>query len=335
MSAPQDSTEDDTPTTGGPTNGAFAALCDADQRALDVLIEHGFDVAQASAAHPDLAARIAAAHMLFARLDAYETEPVDESLVDLTLARIERADAETRERMRLEPAASANAGGTVGGGRWHDFIAIACAAILLFSIGAPIFSWMQGRSADRRCADGLRQLGAGIANYVGDHSHMPITAGFAPNPASLSGWHDYRNGKHLSPLAAGSYCDPACLACGNDETGEGYAYQVPTAHGHFAWSGGFRAPAVADRNPVIDLLRRGRTVGTFGMNSPEHGGRGQNILFTDASVEFASSPVISLPASSIMPPHSENIWLPMDAQQIEDGIDAPRDWTGIDIFLLQ
>ncbi|MFM7260921.1 MAG: hypothetical protein ACKO3W_10000 [bacterium] len=313
------------------TSRAFAALCEADQRALDILIEHGFDLAKATAAHPGESRRLAAAHSLFARLESYETEPVDESLVDLTLARIAREDAAAGERMRIQTASSMG----IGGGRWHDFIAVACAAILLFSIGAPIFSWMSNQSADRRCAENLRQLGAGIASYVTDHNHMPIAAGFAPDLGKLVAWKDYRNGKHLSPLVAGAYCDPSCTACGNDETGEGYAYQVPTSRGYFAWLGGFRVPAVADRNPVIDLVRRGRSIGTYTMNSPEHGGRGQNILFTDGSIEFDGSPVITLPASAIMPPHSENIWLPMDAQQIEDGLDAPIDWTGLDIFLMQ
>lgn len=336
MSAPQDPfgrdpSRDIEPNDDVASGGAFAALCDADQRALDILIEHGFDLERASAAHPAESRRLAAAHALFARLDAYETGPIDASLVDLTLARIAREDAEESERMRIEP----RAGWGIGSGRWHDFIAVACAAILLFSIGAPLVSWVSGRRADRRCGDNLRQLGAGIASYVGDHKHMPIAAGFAPNLGSLTGWKDYQNGKHLSPLTAGSYCDAECLACGNDDTGEGYAYQVPTRRGHFAWSGGFRAPAVADRNPVIDLVRRGQSVGSYTMNSPEHRGRGQNILFTDGSVEFIGSPVLSLPASAIMPPHSENIWLPMDAQQLEDGLDAPVDWTGIDIFLMQ
>jgi len=336
MSAPheptgRDPSHADQPGDDATAHGAFAALCEADQRALDILIAHEFDLERAIASHPAESKRLAAAHALFARLDAYETPAVDESLVDLTLARIAREDTEKSERMRIAPGASAG----IGSGRWHDFIAVACAAILLFSIGAPLASWVSGRRADRRCGDNLRQLGAGIASYVGDHKHMPIAAGFAPNLGSLTGWKDYQNGKHLSPLTAGSYCDAECLACGNDDTGEGYAYQVPTRRGHFAWSGGFRAPAVADRNPVIDLVRRGQSVGSYTINSPEHGGRGQNILFTDGSVEFSASPVLMPPASAIMPPHSENIWLPMDAQQLEDGLDAPVDWTGVEIFLMQ
>ncbi len=95
-----------------------------------------------------------------------------------------------------------------------------------------------------------------------------------------------------------------------------------------------RAAAMA---PLLESrhYQLGQTVGSYTMNSPEHNGRGQNILFTDGSVEFIGSPVLMLPASAIMPPHSENIWLPMDAQQLEDGLDAPVDWTGIDIFLMQ
>ena len=308
-----------------------ATLTEPDCAAIDILIEHEFDLAKATNAHPALAARLAAASQLFGRLDSYEAEPVDESLVDLTLARIAREDEAKASRMRLEPAAQPK----LGSGRWHDFIAIACAAILLVSIGAPIFAWMSGRNSDLRCSENLRQLGAGIAAYHGDHRSMPIQASLLPNFSSLGGWHNYRNSDHLDPLVAGQYCSEGCTACGNDTTGEGYAYQVPHAMANFAWGGGFRAPAVADRNPVIDLMRRGRSVGTFSMNSPEHGGRGQNLLFTDGSVEFVATPVIVLPASAQMPSHTENIWLPMDRAQLEDGVDAPVDWIGFDIFLMQ
>jgi hypothetical protein len=36
-----------------------------------------------------------------------------------------------------------------------------------------------------------------------------------------------------------------------------------------------------------------------------------------------------------MPSHTENIWIPMDRGQLEDGVDAPIDWIGFDIFLMQ
>ncbi len=332
MTAENDTNDANEPErTHNGTARATSTLSEPDSAAIDILIEHGFDLAAATNAHPALAARLAAAHQLFGRLDSYETEPVDESLVDLTLARIAREDENAASRMRLEPSALPK----LGSGRWHDFIAIACAAILLVSIGAPIFAWMSGRNADLRCSENLRQLGAGIAAYHGDHRSMPMQASLLPDLTSLGGWQNYRNGKHLSSLVDGQYCSAGCTACGNDTTGEGYAYQVPNSTASFAWAGGFRAPAVADRNPVIDLMRRGRSVGTFSMNSPEHGGRGQNLLFTDGSVEFVATPVLVLPASAHLASHSENIWIPMDRSRLEDGVDAPAEWIGFDIFLMQ
>jgi hypothetical protein len=105
-----------------------------------------------------------------------------------------------------------------------------------------------------------------------------------------------------------------------------------------AWRLGARVPFVADRNPVIDLLRAGEPVGMCIINSPEHGGRGQNALFTDVSVEFMASPAVSVPAIADQPAHVENIWLPMRASPrgpSERALDdAPSDWLQLDVFLL-
>ena len=313
------------------SNPSERTLSEVDGLAVDLLIEHGFDLDSAIRANPTSADRLRAAHTLFTNLDAYEAEPVDDSLVDATMARIAREDEAVRDRMRFDNTTQPSR----GGGHWNDFIGLACAGILLLAVGVPIASWVRGRNADARCGENMRLLGSGLASYVTDHSHMPIAAGFAPDLSSLGSWSQYRGGKHLVALTDGQYCETGCLACGNDETGEGYAYQVPHSTAHYTWQNGVRAPAIADRNPVIDLRRRGQQIGTLIMNSPEHGGRGQNVLFTDGSVEFLGSPIVVIPACSLLPSHTENIWLPMDRGQSEDGLDHPADWIGIDIFLIQ
>ncbi len=313
---------------------ANATLSPADCGAIDMLIEHGFDLDATVAANPTQASRLRAAHTLFMRLDAYECEAPDASLVDATLARIAREDSDSQARMRFDANADNNTTDLTRG-RWHNFIGLACAAILILSISIPIASYMQGRSADARCGNNQRELASGITSYVRDNNHMPIAAGFSPDLSALTSWNDYKSAKHLGSLVDGQYCAEGCVACGNDTTGEGYAYQVPTRSSHFAWSNGVRAPAIADRNPLIDLSRRGQLVGVLVINSPEHGGRGQNVLFTDGSVEFLGSPVLIIPATAQMASHIENIWIPMDLGSKEDGLDSPSEWLGFDVFLTQ
>ncbi len=320
---------------GDGAHGTDATLSPADCEALDLLIAHEFDLNAAISANPAASARLHAAHALFTRLDAYECEAPDESIVDATLAHIARADDATAARMRFDPALDQAQSTGPSRGRWHDFIGLACAAILILSIGIPIASYMQGRNADAECGNNQRNLASGIASYVRDNEHMPIAAGFSPDFSALTSWNDYKSAKHLNELVDGGYCSKGCLACGNDATNEGYAYQVPSRGAHFAWSNGSRAPAIADRNPVIDLSRRGQVVGVLVINSPEHDGRGQNVLFTDGSVEFLGSPMLIVPSSAAMKSHLENIWIPMDQGHLEDGIDSPGEWLGLDIFLTQ
>jgi hypothetical protein len=317
------------------SHDASTQLSAHDAIALDLLIEHGFDldaaIAAAPAADATIERRLRAAYDQFLRFESYPVEAPDASLVDATLARIAREDAAQRDRLRFS-----NAPVSVGSSkRWHDFIALACAAILLLSVGVPVMSWMQGRNAESMCASNLRTLGTGVASYLQDHKSLPIAAGFGAELANLADWSKYRNHKHLDALVGGGYCAASCAACGNDTTGEGYASQIPSDAAMRTWMGGMRMPAIADRNPVIDLSRRGRVIGTFTMNSPEHGGRGQNVLFTDGSVEFVHSPILMIPGSVHLPAHQENIWLPMDRSQSEDGLDSPSEWLGVDIFLLQ
>lgn len=316
-----------------------------DAAAIDLLIEHGLDLDAATRARPELSARLAAAAALFGRLDAYPVESPDPQLVDATMARIERSEAEREERMRFQATVDPPQA-TPALARWRDLVGLFAAAIIILSVGMPIAAWMQGRSDDASCSNNLRLLGSGIATYFGDHASMPVAASLLPDLGSLASWHDYKGGGHLKHLANGGYCDPACTCCGRDPTGEGYAYQVPSREARLAWGGAMRIPAVADRNPIIDLTRRGRVVGSYAMNSPEHGGRGQNILFTDGSVIFELSPILVVPDLAPdghpfeTPAHQrlENIWLPLDrfdTDHMEDDLRKPEHWMGIDVFLIQ
>ncbi len=318
--------------------------------AIDLLIEHGFDVDAAIRSAPNLESSLRASSELFGKLDAYPVEPADSALVDATLARVAAAESDHAQRMRFGGMVDGSAQPSVGAGRWRDLIALSCAAILLLSVGAPIASWLQGRRDDQRCGDNMRQLAGGMSAYFADHNSMPIAAGFPLDLGVLTSWDAYRNGKHLQSLVDGKYVDAGCLKCGADATGEGYACQVPSKHSTWTWRGGARMPALADRNPIIDLTRRGRVVGTLTMNSPEHGGRGQNVVFTDGSVVFEGTPLLLVPTSAPSILRIENIWLPRDGDDderairaqtagnlggIEDELGHPREWLGVDVFLIQ
>ena len=310
-----------------------ARLSAEDQRAIDALIDHGFDLAAAQAAHPALAARIAAAHALFVRAsDQYPVDPPDPALIDATLARIDREESERAERMRLDSRGVP----TLGRGRWADFVAVACVAILAVSIGLPLMNHFGAQREIAACAANLAQLGQGLNAYHGDFNSRPIAAGFAPDLTKLRDWSNYDNSRHLDALAANNYCAAGCLRCGNDADGSGYSSQVPHDGLNRIWLRQAHIPLVADRNPLIyQTALGGRALVRSIENSLDHGGRGQNVLFGDLSVTFEGSPVLTIRLRDDAAPAPENIWVPANRAGREDSLSAPSEWGVIDVFLTQ
>ena len=139
-----------------------------DQAAVDLLVEHGFDLERAQRANPAEAARLAAAHAFFTALERYPVEPPDASLIDATLARVDRAEEERASRMSVAATTAGRAAPRVGRGRWTDFIAAACAAVLLVSIGLPLLHQFRVRGAIAACSS-IRKV-AGVSPTPGSPS---------------------------------------------------------------------------------------------------------------------------------------------------------------------
>lgn len=306
-----------------------------DARAVDLLIEHGFDLDRALSAHPELAPRLSAAHALFARMDAVEVEPPDPALIDATLARIAREETARESRMRVGPGSDRALVG-VSPSRWKDFVAVACVAIMLLAIGMPLSTWLRGRSIDARCSANMRTIAGALDTYTKDHGALPFAASLGADFASLLDWRGYQNSSHLSPLHEHQYCDPGCLCCAGAPEGAGYAFQVPSRMADWRWRGGERVPVLSDRNPIIDFERRGLRVASLVGNSPDHDGRGENMLFTDGSIEFVTTPVLLIPrraTGAARSPAPEHVWLPSTGTG-EERLGAPGAWGGTDVFLL-
>lgn len=327
-----DGTIDPMPDQDGHAPADAPLLNPADADAVDLLVDHGFDADRAAAARPELAERVRAAARLFGRLDQVPVSAPDPALVDATLARIAVAEREREDRMRIRPTAPAR---PFVHGRWREIVAVACVVLVAMSIVFPMLNGIRDMNGAARCADNMNQLASALDTYHGDFRSMPIAAGFGPDLSAFKSWNDYSGARNLSVLSDAGYCGPDCVACTNSASRGGYAMQAHSPKATHAWRGASRIPIVSDRNPVIDLTRRGTIVAQLTLNSEEHGGEGQNMLFTDGSVEFVRSPVLMLPAFGGLPAHEENLWLPMDLGGLEDDLDSPSEWLGIDVFLIQ
>lgn len=314
------------------SNQREPALSATDEAAVDALVEHGFDLDAARTAHPELADRIVAVHALVSTTDAYPAEPPDASLVDATLARIDRAEDERAARMAVGNTPAPR----IGRGRWSDFIAIACVAILALSVGLPLLHQFRMRGATLRCESNLRQLHAGLDGYYADFQSRPFAAGLGPDISRLASWGSYDNSRHLDVLQQANYCGQHCLCCGNDTDRSGYASQVPSRHSDPLWAAHANLPLIADRNPLVfQTAFGGRASVATVENSPDHGREGQNVLYGDGSVRFERSPMLMIRRSAEGKMVFENIWVPADGSGDEGRFHDPRAWGSIDIFLMQ
>lgn len=296
-----------------------------DARALDRLVEHGFEVPEDLDA--GLRPRAEAAVRLLARLDRYPAEdlsPQDlEALTDATLARVDAAEREAERRRRIadQPAMVARR-------RLSDFVGVAAVFILAISIAVPLSNHVRTERGIARCAEGLRDLGGAFGRYAASNDGaMPWAASLLPGlgegtsaiPQRFEVNGRYRHGAHLRESLLGKV-DPATgqrdpgyltrassLACPNHPDGEegSYSYRLPAHRGELTWGFEPSLVIVGDRNPVIELVLGGQRV-RLEMCSPEHGDRGQNVLRGDASVEFLRSPLIRVGGSE------DNIWMPDD-----------------------
>ncbi len=311
------------PDESQPERQADAPLCDADASLLDRLVEAGFDV---EALGPLDANERRRAEILLAHFRLLESYPADESgsddLVEATMARIAKADEERSERMRIGPSRMVF-GRRV---RLADFVAVASVALLAITVLVPIANWASGRSLELKCSNNLRLVASGLESYTNDQSALPMVASLFPS--ALAEWAGYKNSDNLKQLSSLHYCNEHSLCCPGDHDPAGcYAYQVSGGSRRPAWNVGPRMVIVGDRNPLVDLRRHGQIIDSVVLNSDSHGGRGQNLLFTDGSVSFATSPYVADEATG----REDNIWLPFG-----DGAESllRQPTAEVDLFLL-
>jgi len=271
-----------------------------DAAALEYLIEAGFD--RSCIGRMPAALRANAERLLgeLNAIDRYPVDPPSELLVEATLARVARADEQTRERWRLPQW-------HVPRSRWGlpNLVAIAALLIVAAGVAIPVTAQVRRSHSQSLCANSLRSLGGGLAAYAADHRGMlPMTAGLA---GFLSGPTEQaapmaENARHLELLSTKGYCNANCTRCNGARN---LSYRVPTHRSQLQLAATARSPVAADANPVQGLVQRGMMPPTFDLNSPNHGQSGQNVLFSDGSAVWLGSPRLQVAPNAT----SDNIWV--------------------------
>ncbi len=274
---------------------------------------------------------------LFSVMDRYGEPAVPANLAEKTI-----------ERARLSNYAVNTFGMRRDGGgayrptfsRWEI---AAVAAVLLFMAGILIPSFIASgrRAAVNQCGTRVGRIGAALKTYALDHDEMlPSVKTQRKRWLGGTGEHTESNSQALFKLLSDGYVQsPVVFQCpsvaGSSFAVEkgmsdfpapelvSFSYQHSIGREIALGSNYARQMAIlGDQTPVFDSngFRREEAHSPISHN---HGGAGQNVLYLDGHVEWASESDAGV--------HGDNIYLVRNVREY-DGSEAPVDTT--DTFLL-
>jgi hypothetical protein len=229
------------------------------------------------------------------------------------MARIERdRAAPVRASIPFEHAASRRY-------KIGDLLSVAAMLALGAAVIWPIVASGRSNMQQIACRANLGDVATGMGLYSGDNrGTLPMAS------ASLGGspWWDVgvpqrSNSANLYTLARAKYTQPDALACdGNPHCHQrlmtcqdqdwtniadvSYSFRIMFGGKNPAWNSPGDVVVLSDKSPVVMRAVRGEIVYPT-ENSPNHDGRGQNVLTLDGSARFMTSPVTAA---------GDNIWLP-------------------------
>lgn len=259
------------------------------------------------AQHPEARQRLALLKQALEPLAADAAAPVaPPQLVERTLARIvEHVCARKPAVAPVPPATPASLAPRAAWWSRADVLVAACLVVMVAGIGLTVLGRMRGPTSAAvlaECKDNLRQFYVALQTYRDLHGQLPDVAKQSPRdvagmvvpilseagtlPArasircpglgsplscqltltALTGMTDAEF-EHYSPILSMSY---AYSLGYRDDAG---VYHGPGDKLQAAWS---QTPIMADRPPAEGVL----------VNSMNHDGRGQNVLFADGHVHF-------------------------------------------------
>lgn len=297
-------------------------LCDEDADAFELLVAHGWDARKVPGAVRARAERQAQLlSLLETAVPAEATAVSTDHLVRAAIARIESESSNQSRRMRIHEPAAAQRRSL----RLTDLGAIAALMIVAVSVAWPALSSVRQRAQQAACFGGLGSIGQAISMYGNESkSSLPMaTASLAGRKWWNVGQPEQSNSANLFTLAKSHFIKPQQLACCANGTSKecrfteqcedwhsldevSYSYQNLFARERPTLdAAGEPFVVLADRNPAVLRAFRGERVIYINENSPNHRGEGQNVLYSDGTAVWTTTPVV----------RGDNIWLP---KSIED-----------------
>lgn len=228
-----------------------------------------------------------------------------ETLFARTLAGVQAEIDASAGRMMLD-AEPTRFGGGLRGVRVADVGGALAAAVVLLGVSVPVITAMREKSRIAYCGNNLKQVGVAMGQYATDWQRkMPTaTAGLGGGVWWNVGKAGQSNSENMFVLSRERYASVQSMGCAGSNgcmASMGPSTRDYTCHKDVSYSmqlprcgekltlDGPRRTVVADRNPVTSRALRGEMMDVL-ENSPNHGGRGQQLLDNGGAVTWTSEP---------------------------------------------
>lgn len=299
--------------------GTTPSLNPDDKAAIDAMLADGPDAAADSAAGDD---RAQAAASLLSTLDAWQSPPLTDeerqTLVDATMARIRRDEADRRDRMKLE-----NQPIMLGRGlRFRIAEGLAVAAVIAMATATiwSVATDARDRSMSAVSRKHLGEMHAGLTAFKADNGALPTDS--APKGvARMMGPSQGASMLDIPGLARREYCDPGTLSNPRRPgVGKGFSFAVFSVS-NLPHLNHATVVLVGDRNPALEGMLQGQSFDEAVSSCRWHAR-----LLRHPSVLFADGHARDLPDGAH---EGDNVWA-------VDAAPTPRDATQkapIELFL--
>jgi prepilin-type processing-associated H-X9-DG protein len=269
-------------------------------------------VERALADSPELRARAEATRRSVALLDRHVIEPPDEDLADRIRARVAEAGAQTDE---AEPKGARPSIFSL-----TELAAVAAALLLMAMLFFPPVQRMRHMERQLACEDNMRSIGTAMEHHANSHQDELPFVRLKGNWLQRDGGRRASGTAPLFLLLKSGSIRPEQLICPatddrplpaeTDISGLldfpdpgycSYSFQnLLDAPGPIKRDRARPMPVLADRNPLFHQGRFDHEVSARA-NSFNHDRRGQNVLFVDGHIRWATTPEVGI--------DEDNIWL--------------------------
>lgn len=272
-------------------------------------------------------------------LDALEVEPCPEELAARTVLRLKEVSQATLQPDRAEELLPA---GEIGLStiripfwrNWGDIAAVAAVLVLTVGVLLPTLSFARQQYWQSRCQTNLGAVQEGMVRYAGDHDgqfpSVPIEDGAPWWKVSYQGPENHSNTRRGWQLVRERYVSPDKFICPARPIDGKVSFENLKVEDYSDFpdrrfisfsirigcprsketNSGTRRVLVADLNPIAEKLPADYSAefrlrvdeDLLKANSRNHGGRGQNVAFSDGSIQFLRQRHTSLSEDDIFMP---------------------------------